>query len=450
MRRYFNFRILHAALPFILANASIPLIGVMNIAIAGHLGSSDYLAALSIGSMVVGILFWWLSSLRMGTTGLIAQASGQGDTLRMNNILSNSFLLAIMISLIAWLCHSPILSLAYAITQPASSLKPLITVYFNIRLIGMPAVLINYIVIGSLIGLKQGRDALLTTLTLLVISTLFGVVLVYGCGWHNTGIAIADVIGQSCSMIVGLALLHRHHPLTVLRNIKQAILRCDKTLMINLISMQRDLFLRTVALSIGFGFFTVASTHLGTNTLAANTVLLNLTFFSAYFLDGFANVAEGQIGTSLGQGDRDTTYLLMTQTGVWMAVCALLIGVCYLTLGQFAIQGLTSIADIQMIARHYLPFAAALPCVAALSYWLDAIYVAALQQRHLRNSAIVAFVIFIGLHVVTDSSSNIALWSAFLCFFLSRGLYQLLFLKRALGQSLTTTQGFKPSTVQAY
>ena len=110
MRRYFNFKILHAALPFILANASIPLIGVMNIAIAGHLGSSDYLAALSIGSMVVGILFWWLSSLRMGTTGLIAQASGQGDTLRMNNILSNSFLLAIMISLIAWLCHSPILS----------------------------------------------------------------------------------------------------------------------------------------------------------------------------------------------------------------------------------------------------------------------------------------------------------------------------------------------------
>ena len=219
----------------------------------------------------------------------------------------------------------------------------------------MPAVLINYIIIGSLIGLKQGRDALLTTLTLLVTSTLFGVVLVYGCGWHNTGIAIADVIGQCCSMIVGLALLHRHHPLTALRNITKTIFRCDKTLMINLISMQRDLFLRTVALSIGFGFFTVASTQLGTNTLAANTVLLNLTFFSAYFLDGFANVAEGQIGTSLGQGDRETTYLLMAQTGVWMAVCALLIGLCYLTLGQFAIQGLTSITGIQvMLYTTYL------------------------------------------------------------------------------------------------
>ena len=435
-QKIFNIKLMRSAIPFIIANASIPLIGVMNIAIAGHLDSSDYIDALSIGSMIVGILFWWLSSLRMGTTGLVAQAFGQKDAVRLNHVLQNSILLALIVSLFVWVFSDPILKIAYLVTRPDVTLKPLISLYFNIRLIGMPAVLINYIIIGSLIGMKQGRDALMTTVTLLFVSVFLGVIFVYGLGWFNSGIAIADVIAQVCSMLVGLMLLHKHHSLNALRKIKHIFRHYDRKLMFNLISMQSDLFLRTVALSIGFGFFTVVSSRLGSEALAANTLLLNLTFFSAYFLDGIANVAEGEVGVSLSQGDSAVTRQMMMQTGAWMALCAFIIGACYLMFGQFAIRVLTSIKSIQVIAVHYLPFAAALPCVAALSYWLDAIYVAALQQKHLRNSAIIAFVVFIGLHALSDATSNIDLWSAFLCFFLSRGLYQLFYLKRTISKSL--------------
>ncbi len=447
--RFLNFQLLREAIPFILANASIPLLGIMNIAIAGHLQSGDYLASLSIGTMIVGIIYWWLNSLRMGTTGLVAQAHAKQDHHRINHILRHSVLLAIGISLLTAICHTPLLKLAFWVTQPSPSLQPLITTYFNIRLIGMLAVLLNYIIIGCLIGFKQGRCALWSTLTTLFVSTLSGCALVYGLHWHNSGIAIADVMGQVAGVVVGLHRLNRHHPVKDFLHIPTLFNRIDPPLILELITMQRDLFLRTVALSFGFGFFTVASTAMGAETLAANTVLLNLTFLSAYFLDGFANVAEGHIGFSLGQGDRIKTLNLMRETGVWIGIFAAAIAALYLCAGKYAIHCLTSIHAIQTLAGQYLIYAAALPCVAALSYWLDAIYIAALQQRPLRNSAIIAFAVLLLLHAFSDTTSNAALWSAFLCFFLSRGVYQLIWLKGCINHSLQKNLQLQKITSQA-
>ena len=308
-------QILHIALPSIVSNITVPLLGLVDVAIVGHMGSAVYIGAVAVGSMIFNLVYWLFAFLRMGSSGLTAQAWGRRDMPETVGILVRAVLIALLIALLLLVLQVPLCRLMFWLIEPTPDVLPLASTYFYMVIWGAPASLCLFVLTGWFIGMQNTRFPMLVSILQNVVNILVSLSLVYGLGMKIEGVALGTVVAQYAGLLVAAGLLWRYYgkilgkqkristlPFfnsSILQSFHSSILQFFNPSILQF-KIYRDLFLRTLCLVAVNLFFTTVSARQGAFVLSVNTVLLQMYLFFSYFMDGFAYAGEALGGKTYG------------------------------------------------------------------------------------------------------------------------------------------------------
>lgn len=409
------------AWPAILSNISVPLLGLVDSAILGHLGSSQYLGAVAIGAALLSFLYWGFGFLRMGTTGLVARAEGAGDEYGSVLVLSRSMLLALGIAALVLLGHQPLLALGLWLMSPDGELLPLADSYAAIRLYSAPAVLVTYTVVGWFIGRQNTRWPMVIVITTNLTNIVLDFVFIMGLDWHSDGAAWATVIAEYLGCAIALAAVLKQLPSVE----KQKLISDVKNVSAykQLLEANQHLFVRTLCLLFSFAFFTAQGENLGTEVLAANTLMIQLMMMAAYAMDGFAFAAEGLCGQQLGARNLDGFYQAVRRCALWTAIAAAAMALALWALQVPLVHTLTGLDSVKELMNTYFPWLILLPLIAAPSYLLDGVFIGAAETRYMMTTMLLCVaLVYLPLWWLTQGLGNHGLWLAFSAFNAARGI----------------------------
>jgi MATE family multidrug resistance protein len=405
----------------ILGGVSGPLLGIVDTAVMGHLDDPMFLGAVAIGAMIFQFLFWGLGFLRMSTTGLAAHAYGEGVGQALYDVLGRAILIALVLSLLLLMLQRPIALLAFSLIESDPDMIQQAQSYYGVRIWSAPATLINYVIMGWLLGLQKPRIALVVMVSMNVVNILLDLYFVVKLGMKSEGVALASMLSEYLALFLGVGFVLRELARHQGRWDLGSVLQMDalkKTLILN-----QDIFIRTIVLISAFALFTLQGARLGVTVLAANAVLMNFMHFMAYGLDGFAHAAEALVGESMGRRDADRLQRSLKVTAYWSVIIALLFALFYAVMGRWIIHELTSIDDLRSLAEDYLPWLIAMPLVGVWAYWLDGVFIGAMQTRRLRNAMLAAFgLVYLPALWSFQELGNHGLWLALFLFLLARSL----------------------------
>jgi len=414
-------QVFRLALPIIVANLSVPLLGAVDTAVMGHLEHAYFLGAVAVGATVIHFIYWGFGFLRMGTTGLTAQAFGANQACEVRANFQRAALLGTVIGLTLWALQYPIINFSLHLFDASETVEQLARTYFLIRIWSAPAVLVNYALIGWFIGIHNTRLTLILQVWMNCISIILDIVFVVGFGWGVEGVAFATVIAEISAVILGLYLYRRQ--------IQQIDNSGEKTDLLNLGKLRRmigvntDIFIRTFCLIFAFAFFTAEAAKFGDAVLAANAVLLQFMHFMAFGLDGFAQAAEALVGSALGAKDRFTFREAVKTSTLWALIVSVAFALVYWGLGTLIIDLLTDLEDVRIAAKDALNWLIVLPIVAVWPYMLDGIFIGATRSAEMRNGMIISLIVFIvALFVLKAEYGYHGLWFALTLFMIARGL----------------------------
>ncbi|KTT29379.1 XRE family transcriptional regulator [Pseudomonas oryzihabitans] len=435
-------RVWALAAPMILSNLSVPLVTLVDSAIAGHLPEARQLAAVAMGGAFYTALLGILAFLRMGTTGFAAQASGRADGAALRQILLQAGLLGLGLSLVLLLVASLALDplLAWLGLDPAFA--ELASHFLHLRLLGLPAALLSYAVIGWLLGTQDARTPLVLLLTTNALNLVLVTGLVLGLGAGVQGIALASVLAEWGGVLLGLWL--------VIRRLRQWPGRVDRTALRRLASwrpllaVNRDIFIRSLALQAVFLLFAAQGAQLGETTVAANALLLNGLLVTAFALDGLAHAVEALSGHALGARQGIILRRVLVIAGGWSLLASLVFALAFALFGDVFVAWQSDIVAVRQEAHAYLPYLALLPLIAMASYLLDGLFIGATRAREMRNAMLLALLLALPLGWLLRGLGNHGLWLAFLTFMALRGL-----ISAALAWRLAEREGWlseRPTT----
>ena len=409
------------ALPMILSGISQPLLGLVDTAVVGHLPDARYLGGVAVGAMLVQFVFWLFGFLRMATTGFAAQALGREDNDELRAVLGRALLVGLGLAGLVLLLQAPLVRLALGLVGAGAAVTPEAQTYVDIRIWAAPAALANYAFIGWFIGLHRTRSVLALVLVMNLTNILLDLVFVIGLGYRTGGVALASLIAEYLGLLVAIGLAWR-----ILRarpgRWRRAIV-LERTALLAMFRVNRDIFLRTLGLLFAFAFFTAQGARLGELTVAANAVLMNFQSFMAYALDGFAHAAEALVGRAVGQRDRQAFRRAVRLAGTWSLVAAGLFALVYLAAGPAIIRALTDLPDVRAAAMAYLPWLVLTPLVSVWAFLLDGVFIGATRAREMRNAMLASvFLIYLPSWYLLRPFDNHGLWLALLLFLAARGL----------------------------
>ncbi|MDK9357955.1 MATE family efflux transporter DinF [Lelliottia sp. V106_10] len=408
------------ALPMIFSNITVPLLGLVDTAVIGHLDSPVYLGGVAIGATATSFLFMLLLFLRMSTTGLTAQAFGAKDPVRLARALVQPLILALGAGLLIVLLRTPLIDLALHVVGGSEAVLEQARRFLEIRWLSAPASLANLVLLGWLLGVQYARAPVI----LLVVGNLLNIVLdlwlVMGLHMNVQGAALATVVAEYGTFFIGLWMVKR---VLAMRGITLAMLKIAWHGNIRkLLALNRDIMLRSLLLQLCFGALTVFGARLGPEIVAVNAVLMTLLTFTAYALDGFAYAVEAHSGQAYGA--RETGQL----QEVWRAACrqsglvALSFALVYALFGTNIVALLTSLPELRELANHYILWQVVLPVVGVWCYLLDGMFIGATRGAEMRNSMAVAAAGFALTLFTLPWLGNHGLWLALAVFLALRGL----------------------------
>lgn len=415
-------RLLALAGPIVLANLSVPLPGIVDTAVMGHLPDANGLAAVGLGAVVFSTLYFAFGFLKMSTVALTAQADGAGNKMELGAVIYRSAVVALVLSALMLLFRNWIGPSAFGLTEATKDVVDLGLIYFDIRIWGAPAALLNMALVGWLFGLGDMRWPVLLQILTNLINVALDLIFVFGLGWGIDGVAAATVIAEWTGTGLGLFLVLR----MLIRNgtvvpTTNAIL--DSTGLRRLFGVNRDIFIRTLCLLIAFAHFKIAGAALGTEILAANIILLIFLDLSAYGLDAFANAAEILIGKAVGRRDPLLFRQAVRASHVWGFATAGLSTVIFLFYGHWVVAAMTDLATIRAVAGQYLVWAAFLPLTSVWAFLLDGVFIGATWSPALRNGMILSIALyFLSQWFLIPAYGNDGLWLALHIFLLARGV----------------------------
>ena len=417
---YSHSRIWQIAAPLILSNVTVPLLGIVDTAVVGHLETPVYLGAVAIGATIFSFLFMGFNFLRMGTTGVTAQALGERDGLAIRGALLQALSIAAAIALTLIAVRGPLGALALRLIEPPSAaIGAEALTYFSIRIFAAPAALANYALVGWFIGLQNGRVPLLIMLVVNSINIALDYLLVVQFGLHADGVAWASLAAEYSGVALGLTLawrMLRAYPADTGSRL------WDGGRLRRLLAVNANLLIRTMSLMFVFGAITALGARQGTVILAANAVLLNMQYFMAYALDGFANAAEALIGRAIGARDREGLARAWRNTLLWSAGVAIVFALFYLLLGRVFVNTMTGIEDVRATAYAYLPWMVLSPLLSVWCFFYDGVFVGATRAADMRNTMLVStFGVFVPAAFALGFLDNHGLWLAFMLFMVARG-----------------------------
>jgi MATE family, multidrug efflux pump len=420
-KRALNHKIWYLAWPMIIANISVPLVGLVDTAILGHLENAVYLASVAVGSSVLSFLYWGFGFLRMGTTGLAAQAYGAREHDQSRLIIVQSMLLGAGLGLLIVLFSPLLLKLGLHWIAPPKGAYEYALSYSSIRIFSAPAVLVNYGIIGWLIGRQNTRWPLLITLFCNGLNLILDCALIIGLGMKSEGAALATLIAEYSGCAMGIWVIRKQLMGTPGHLERSRLWHWPEYR--ELIMVNRHLFVRTLILLGSFAFFTAQGAQQGDIVLAANTLIMQLLLLTSFGLDGFAHAAESLVGDAAGQRNRALFFDTCRQCALWSVATALIYTICFLLLGESLLGLLTSIDQVKNQAALYLPWLIFLPMLAVWSYLLDGIFIGTTQTQAMQTTMLFsALFVYLPCWYFTRSWGNHGLWFAFVAFNLARGV----------------------------
>ncbi len=417
-------RVWAVAWPMILASSSTPILGLVDTAVIGHIGDAVYLGAIAVGALILNFLYWGFGFLRMGTTGLTAQAYGAGDEAELATVLGRALVLGVSIGCALLILQAPLGNLAFTLMEGSAGVETLAQDYYRIRIWGAPATLMNYAIVGWFIGLQKTRWALAVQVWLNGVNIVLDIVFVVLLDWGVNGVALGTLLAELSTVALALILVARLSRSRSGRRLQFDWPRIlDMTAMRRTLSVNADIFIRTLCLISAFAWFTAQGAKMGDVILAANFVLLQFFAFTAFFLDGFAFAAEALVGSAVGaraRGQLNRSIRLSTHLA---AGTAALLSLLIAFLGPWFIDALTNVPEVRRIAREYLPWVALNPIIAVWCFQLDGIFIGATRTADMRNMMIVSFAFYLAAWaLLMPALGNHGLWAAFSLFFIVRGL----------------------------
>jgi len=419
-------QVVRIAWPIILANIAVPLLGVVDTAVIGHLGQTAPLGAIAIGAQIFSFLYWGLGFLRMGTTGLTAQADGAGDETEVRASLGRALLIAVALAALLIALQRPLSAGAFVVFDTSDEIERLARSYFSIRIWGAPATLVGYAVLGWFIGLRDSRSVLVLQVFLNTLNIVLDLLFVVGFGWGVRGVAVGTLIAEWSAALLALALvtlrLRSRGSLRRAPAVSLASLLEPRPLLATL-RVNQDIFLRTVLLISAFAWFTRQGARAGDTILAANHILLQFLAFSAFLLDGFAFAAEALVGQAVGRDSRPQLQRAVRLSSTLAITTAAATTVAFALLGTTIVDALTNVSAVRQAAQRFLPYAVLHPIVGVWCFQLDGIFIGATRTADMRNAMIVSFAAYLAVWwLLWAALENHGLWIAFLLFFVARGV----------------------------
>jgi len=432
--------LLQKAWPIILANASVPLLGLVDTAVIGNVGSITDLGAIAFGALIFSFVYWSFGFLRMGTTGFAAQASGAGDEQEVRAVLGRALLIAVCLGMALILIKWPIGLAAFSLLDGSAPVEIVAQSYFDIRIWGAPATLSTFALMGLLIGLGKSRTLLIVQLFLNGLNILLDVWFAGILGWGASGIALGTVIAEWTTVLLAGWLVYRtlneRKLLTDVFWPKAKVM--DLSALLKTASANFDIMLRTLILVFSFAFFINQSAKFGDTILASNHILLQLIAFSAFFLDGYAFVVESLVGGAIGAKRRDVFDLAVRRSTVLALVTAILLALAIVMAGHVAVMLMTDISSVRLAANQLLPFAALYVLFSFAAFQLDGIFIGASFTRQMRDAAALSIVVYlVAWWALSDPFGLQGLWGAMIIYVVARAAALLLFyppLRRSAGR----------------
>ncbi|MGJ3258581.1 MAG: MATE family efflux transporter [Rhodospirillales bacterium] len=419
--RYWHRRTWRIALPVIVTNVSVPILGIVDTAVVGRLPGPEFVGAVAVGALIFNLLYHGCNFLRMGTTGLTAQSFGARDGREVRTWLVRALMLGGILGALMVLLQWPIFQIATFIVGPSENVLPLTEEYFAVRIWAAPAALANFALLGWFFGVQNTRAALITQIYMNGVNALLDIWFVLGLGWGVAGVAWATVFGETTAVILGLFLAARHLRTMGGRFDRAQILQTAP--LKRMLGVNRDIFIRSMCLQSVFVILTAMGARMGDTVLAANAILLHIQVLTAYALDGFSTAAEALAGEAKGAKNRANFVSAIRTTVLWSFLLAVLFSGLTALLGPYMIDALTIVENVRETARTYLIWSIFLPLVSVWSFQLDGIFIGCTWSREMRNGMILSLLIYlVALPLLVPAFGNHGLWGAFVILMAARAV----------------------------
>ncbi|WP_170347228.1 MATE family efflux transporter [Ruegeria atlantica] len=413
-------RVLKIAVPIVLSNATVPILGAVDTGVVGQMGEAAPIGAVGIGAVILSTVYWIFGFLRMGTTGMAAQARGAGDIVETRALLMRGLILGGAAGLFFILAQVAVFAGAFALSPASPEVEALTRSYLEIRIWGAPATIALYAVTGWLIAVERTRGVFVLQVWMNGLNIVLDLWFVLGLGWGVEGVAIATLIAEWTGLALGLWLCRDGFADGIWRDWARVF---DAARLRRMLQVNGDIMLRSVLLTGSFTTFLFVGSDLGDVNLAANQVLLQFLEITAFALDGFAFSAEALVGGAVGARDRYQVRRASVMASQWGVGGALLLGTVFFLAGPALIDLMSTSPQVRAAGREYLFWAAIAPVIGVASWMFDGIYIGATWTRAMRNAMIQSVAIYVvALFILVPSFGNHGLWAALMVLNIARGV----------------------------
>lgn len=419
-----NRKILNLAVPNIISNLTIPLLGIVDLAVTGHLESNVYVGAIAVGTMIFNIIYSVFGFLRMGVTGLTAQVFGANNRNEIINHLLRGLSIALSAAFLLLFLQTPISKLAFTLIDTSHEVATFAEEYFHIRIWAAPATISLYVFTGWFIGMQNTKIPMIIALIINLLNIILNLFFVQIIGMKSDGVALGTVIAQYIGLSLAILFFIKKYS-HYLKNLIWKTLFV-KEQFVHFLKVNKDIFVRTISLLVVFTFFTSSSASINDNVLAANTLLMQFLFIFSYLTDGFAYASEALSGKYLGKKDFSKLKKLIKLSLLWGAVLALFFTLIYAFLGNHLIAMLTNQQAVIEVSELYKIWVILIPITSVWSFIWDGVFIGITASKQMKNSMLLAVVLvfFPTWFLLNKTIGNHALWLAFILFLSTRGLAQ--------------------------
>ncbi|MCP5088004.1 MAG: MATE family efflux transporter [Rhodobacteraceae bacterium] len=413
-------RVLSIAFPVVISNATVPILGAVDTGVVGQMGEAVPIGAVGIGAIILSAVYWIFGFLRMGTAGLTAQSIGAGERAETCALLMRALIIGAAGGLALILLQIPLFWGAFRMAPASPEVEALASDYMQIRIFSAPAAIAIYGITGWLVAHERTKTMLVLQLWMNGLNILLDVLFVLQFGWGVEGVATATVIAEWSALGLGLWLTRDAFQGGHWKNRASVF---DPARLRNMAGVNRDIMIRSVLLQVAFVSFLFLGSSFDDVTLAANQVLLQFLYITAYALDGFAFAAEALVGQSLGARNRAALRRGVILTSQWGAAITLCVTLGFAIGGPTLIRIMTTATDVQQAADSYLFWMVLAPLLGGASWMLDGIFIGATRSRDMRNMMAVSICIYgLCLAILMPAFGNHGLWASLILFFVARGI----------------------------
>ncbi|MFU2014149.1 MATE family efflux transporter [Peribacillus butanolivorans] len=415
------------AIPLTISTITTPLIGAVDTAVVGQLPNPAYLGGVAVGTIIFNTMYWLFGFLRVSTSGFAAQALGAKNVQQGMLAFIRPLLIAIAVGIIFILLQGPIEHVSLTLINPDTDVHLYASEYFSIRIWGIPFTLMNYVILGWLMGMSKIKVSLVLLVFMNLMNIVLDLLFVHVFAWGVSGVAIATLLSEVTAFFIGLFIIWKATPYRIkMPPFKEMI---DPLSFKKMMAMNRDLFIRTLCLLTVFNIFTAKGASYGTEILAANAVLIQIHYIMAYFFDGFANASSILVGKAIGSKDKHLYKKTLMLSWQWGGLSSLMIAASYYLFSDYIISLFTRIPSVIDLANDYGIWLILFPLSASVGIVFYGVFTGATEAAPIRNSMIYSLIVFlITLYIFVPSFQNHALWLGFTVFSLGRSVFLALYI----------------------